>query len=50
MTPESDAKFEQKLTFGLESNIKNLAHLNQSTCKSQNGDFDRILLFKVENI
>ena len=50
MTLESDAKFEQKLTFGLESNIKNLAHFNQSTYKSQNWDFDRILLSKVENI
>ena len=28
---ESDAKFEEKLTFGLENNIKNLANVHQST-------------------
>ena len=49
MTLESDSKFEEKLTFGLENNIKNAANF-QSTCKSQNGDFDGILLSKVENI
>ena len=37
MTLESDAKFEEKLTFSLESNIKNLANFHQSTCKSQSG-------------
>ena len=31
MTLESDAKFEEKLTFGLENNIKNLANVHQST-------------------
>ena len=50
MTLESDAKFEEKLTFGLENNIKNLANFHQSTCKSQNGNFDGIILSKVENI
>ena len=50
MTQESDVKFEEKLTFSLESNIKNLANFHQSTCKSQSGDFDGILLSKVENI
>ena len=50
MTLESDAIFEEKLTFRLENNIKNLANLSQSTCNSQNGDFDGILLSKVENI
>ena len=48
MTLESDAKFEEKLTFGLENNIKNLTNFHQS--KSQNRDFDGILLSKVENI
>ena len=50
MILDSDAKFEEKLTFGLKNNIKNLANFHQSTCKSQNGDFDGILLSKVENI
>ena len=31
MTLESDAKFEEKLTFGLGNNIKNLANFHQST-------------------
>ena len=50
MTLESDAKFEGKLTCGSENNMRNLANFYQSTCKSQNGDFDRILLSKMENI
>ena len=35
MTPQSDAKFEEKITFGLENNIKNLADFNQSTRASR---------------
>ena len=31
MTLESDAKFEEKLTCGLENNMRNLAHFHQST-------------------
>ena len=31
MTLESDAKFEEKLTYGLENNISNLANFHQST-------------------
>ena len=50
MTRESDAKFEEKLTCGLENNMNNLANFYQSTRKSQNWDFDGILLLKVENI
>ena len=50
MTLESDKKFEEELTFGLENNINNLANFHQSTCKSQNSDFDGILLSKVEII
>ena len=50
MTLENDAKFEENLTCGLANNIRNLANFHQSTCKSQNGDFDGILLSKVENI
>ena len=45
-----DAKFEEKITCALENNMKNLANFHQSTWKSQNLDFDGILLSKVENI
>ena len=31
MTQESDAKFEEKLTCGLENNMRNLANFHQST-------------------
>ena len=31
MTPESDAKFEEKLTCGLENDMKNLANFHHST-------------------
>ena len=44
VTLESDAKFEEQLTCGLENNMRNLAKFHQGTCKSQNGDFDGILL------
>ena len=37
-------------TCGLENNMRNLANFHQSTWRSQNWDFDGILLFKVENI
>ena len=50
MTLESDAKFEGKLTFAFKNDMRNLRNFHQSTCKSQNGDFDGILLSKVENI
>ena len=45
---KSDAKFEENLTCGFENDISNLANFNQSTCKSQNWDFDGIVLSKVE--
>ena len=48
ITPESDAKFEEKLTWGLENDMRNLAKFNQSTRKSQNWDFYWVLLSKVE--
>ena len=50
MTLMSDAKFEEKLTCGLENDMNNLANFHQSTLKCQNWDFDRILLSKVENV
>ena len=50
MTIESDAKFEEKLTCASENDIRNLANFHQSTRKSQNWNFDVILLSKVENL
>ena len=35
MTLETDAKFEQKLTCGLENDMRNLEKFYQSTQKSQ---------------
>ena len=50
MTLKSDAKFEEKLTCGLENDMRNLLNFQQSTRKSQNWDFDGIRLSKVENV
>ena len=50
MTLESNAKFEEKLTCGLDNDMRNLANFHQSTRKSQNWDFDGIFLSKVENV
>ena len=43
MTLKSDTKFEEKLTWGLENDMRNLENFRQSTWKSQNWDFDGIL-------
>ena len=43
MTLKEDAKFEEKLTYGLENDIRNIANFYQSNLKSQNWDNDRIL-------
>ena len=50
MKLKSNAKFEEKLTCGLENDMKNLADFYQNTRKSQNWDFDGTLLSKVENV
>ena len=50
LTVKNDAKFEEKLTCGLENDMRNMANFHQSTWKSQNWDFDGILLSKVENV
>ena len=50
MTLKSDAKFEEKLTCGLKNDMRNLANFHQCTRKSQNWDFDGVLLSKVENV
>ena len=43
MTLKGDAKSEEKLTCGLENNMRNMANFHQSNSKSQNWDFDVIL-------
>ena len=50
MTLKSDAKLEEKLTSGLENDMRNLAKFHQSTRKSENWDFDGILLSKAEDV
>ena len=49
MARKSDAKLEEKLTCDLENDIRNFENFYQSTRKSQNKDFDEILLSKTEN-
>ena len=41
-----EAKFEEKLTCGLENDIRNLANFYQSTGKCHNWDFHGTLLSK----
>ena len=50
MTLNIDAKFEGKLTFAFKNDMRNLGSFHQRTWKSQNWNFDGILLFKVENL
>ena len=50
MTLKTDAKFKEKLTYGLENDMGNLTNFHQSSGKSQNWDFDGILLPKVEHV
>ena len=49
MTLKSDTKYEEKLTCGLENDMRNLANFQQSTRKTQNWDFNGIFFSKVEN-
>ena len=49
MTVKCHAKFEEKLTCGLENNMRNLTKFHQNTWKCQNWDFNGILLSEVEN-
>ena len=39
---KSDAKFEEKLTSGLENDLRNKGNFHQSTWMSQNWDLDGI--------
>ena len=40
MILESNAKFEEKITCGLENDMRNLVNFHQIARKSQNWDFD----------
>ena len=50
MILEGDAKFEEKLTFDSENDMRTLAKFHKSTQKSQNWYFYWVLSFKVENL
>ena len=50
MTLKSHAKCEEKLTCGLENDMRNLAKFHQSKRKFQNQDFCWVILSKVENV
>ena len=43
MTLKDDGKFEEKLAFGMENDMRNIANFHQSNLKSQNWDNDGIL-------
>ena len=45
MAVQIDTKFEGKLTCAFKNDMRNLVNFHQSTWKSQNWDFDRILFF-----
>ena len=47
MTLKSDAKFEEKLTLGSKNDMRNLVNFNASSGKSENLQFEVILLLKV---
>ena len=43
MTLKGDVKFEEKLTSGLENDMRNMANFHHNNLKSQNWDNDGIL-------
>ena len=46
MTLKSDLNFGEKLTFCLKNNMRNLVNFNASSGKSENVNFDGLLLPK----
>ena len=44
MTLKSDAKFEEKLSLGSKNDLRNLVNSNVSSGKSENLDFNVLLL------
>ena len=49
MTLKSHAKFEEKLAYGLENDLRNLANFYQNIWKCHNWFFHGIILSKVEH-
>ena len=47
MTLKSNAKLEEKLSFGSKNDMRILLNFNVSSSKSENLDFDVLLLFTV---
>ena len=50
MTLKSDPNFEEKLTFCLKNDMRNLMNFNLSSEKSENLHFDGIFLSKACNV
>ena len=47
MTQKSRAKFEEKLTLGSKNDMRNLVNFKAISGKSENLEFDMLLLSKV---
>ena len=50
MTLKSDPNFEEKLTFCLKNDMRNLMNFNLSSEKSENLHFDGMFLSKACNV
>ena len=50
MTLKNDPNFEEKLTFCLKNDMRNLLNFNASSGKSGNSHFDGLLLSKACNV
>ena len=50
MALKIDSKYEGKLAYASKYEMSNLVYFHQTTRKSQNWDFDGILLSKVKNV
>ena len=49
-TLKSDANFEEKLTFCMKNDMRNLVNFNASSEKSENLQIDGLLFSKVLNV
>ena len=47
MTLKGDAKFKEKLTRGLKNDIRNLVNFHVNSRKSENFNFDELVLSKA---
>ena len=50
MIVKDDAKFKEKLTFGLKKDIRNLVNFHASSQKSENLHFNELFLSKAYNV